>query len=57
METPVKKHVKVCKKCGVKPEWGAAYLICPKCAGESDYNVPNGNAVRTWNKANAEKEK
>jgi len=41
-----------CSECNVKPEWGAAFLFCPKCEKESVYNDPDGRAVRDWNKRN-----
>lgn len=41
-----------CKKCGQYPVWGACFLICPSYCkdSETEYNVPNGNAVRDWNR-------
>jgi hypothetical protein len=42
----------VCRVCGIKPVWGAAFLLCLRCGQESDYNWPNGTAVRHWNRVN-----
>jgi hypothetical protein len=39
-----------CRTCGVKPVWGAAFLVCPSCKQESDLNQPSGYAVRSWNR-------
>ena len=41
--------------CGVRPQWGAFFIVCPKCRRQSDYDQPSGNAVRTWNKQFKEK--
>lgn len=53
---PSGEKVYPCKQCGKLPVWGAFYLVCLGCGQESEYNEPNGNAVRTWNKANFVKE-
>jgi len=44
-----------CSECGVKPVWGAAFLVCPKCGKESlanHHSIQKGYAVRSWNKMN-----
>lgn len=43
-----------CKKCGIKPVWGAGFLVCEKCGEESEMNDKGGKAVRSWNKVNKE---
>lgn len=50
-ECKIPKSALPCKKCKVLPVWGACFLVCSNCNAESDYSVPAGNAVRTWNKA------
>ncbi|MFA5186598.1 MAG: hypothetical protein WC551_09000 [Patescibacteria group bacterium] len=39
-----------CQTCEVKPVWGAAFLVCPVCGWESEYNFTPGAAVRSWNR-------
>jgi hypothetical protein len=53
-----RRSLKRCKPCpcggasrGRGLMWGAAFILCPDCGRESDYDDPLGNAVRTWNKA------
>jgi hypothetical protein len=41
-----------CIDCKVKPVWGSAFLVCPKCGKESPTNYTKGNAVRNWNRMN-----
>jgi hypothetical protein len=46
-----------CSECGIKPVWGAAFLVCPKCGKESlanHHSIQKGYAVRSWNKINKE---